>query len=143
MQVSNSKPASAFLKRRFMKEKNGTEICTLKNGEEDNMRISNIIKEGRKTMEKLKGKDYFSFGIGNVASQLSWTMVSSYLTLFYTDVFAAGTCCICISTDTGSYVQAGRLKKANERKRRQKRYIFFCPLFLYKKKESKYCMKLG
>ena len=38
-------------------------------------------------MEKLKGKDYFSFGIGNVASQLSWTMVSSYLTLFYTDVF--------------------------------------------------------
>ena len=48
MQVSNSKPASAFLKRRFMKEKNGTEICTLKNGEKDNMRISNIIKEGRK-----------------------------------------------------------------------------------------------
>lgn len=38
-------------------------------------------------LEKLKGKDYFSFGIGNVASQLSWTMVSSYLTLFYTDVF--------------------------------------------------------
>ena len=48
MQVSNSKPASAFLKRRFMKEKNGTEICTLKNGEKDNMRISNIITEGRK-----------------------------------------------------------------------------------------------
>lgn len=48
MQVSNAKPASTFLKRRFMKEKNGTEICTLKNGEKDNMRISNIIKEGRK-----------------------------------------------------------------------------------------------
>ena len=43
MQVSNSKPASAF-----MKEKNGAEICTLKNGEKDKMRISNIIKEGRK-----------------------------------------------------------------------------------------------
>ena len=27
MQVSNSKPASAFLKRRFMKEKNGAKIC--------------------------------------------------------------------------------------------------------------------
>jgi sugar (glycoside-pentoside-hexuronide) transporter len=32
------------------------------------------------------------YGLGNVASQLSWTMVSSYLILFYTDVFglAAG-----------------------------------------------------
>ena len=136
MQVSNSKPASAFLKRRFMKEKNGTEICTLKNGEKDNMRISNIIKEGRKTMEKLKGKDYFSFGIGNVASQLSWTMVSSYLTLFYTDVFAAGTCCICISTDTGSYVQVGRLKKANERKKKTKKISLFLSSFFCTKRKS-------
>lgn len=39
--------------------------------------------------------------------------------------------------------QTAGCKKANERKRRQKRNIFFCPLFLYKKKESKYCMKLG
>lgn len=35
---------------------------------------------------------YLSYGLGNFASQLSWMMVSSYLTIFYTDVFglAAG-----------------------------------------------------
>lgn len=31
------------------------------------------------------------YGLGNVASQLSWTMVSSYLILFYTDVFGLAT----------------------------------------------------
>lgn len=37
-------------------------------------------------------KQYLAYGMGNFASQMSWTMVSSYLTLFYTDVFglAAG-----------------------------------------------------
>lgn len=30
---------------------------------------------------------YLAYGLGNFASQMSWTMVSSYLTLFYTDVF--------------------------------------------------------
>lgn len=37
-------------------------------------------------------KQYVAYGMGNFASQMSWTMVSSYLTLFYTDVFglAAG-----------------------------------------------------
>ena len=37
-------------------------------------------------------KQYFAYGCGNFASQMSWTMVSSYLTIFYTDVFglAAG-----------------------------------------------------
>lgn len=35
----------------------------------------------------LKAKDYFIYGMGNFASQLSWTMVSTYLSLFYTDVF--------------------------------------------------------
>lgn len=32
-------------------------------------------------------KDYFVYGAGNFASQLSWMMVSTYLSLFYTDVF--------------------------------------------------------
>lgn len=32
-------------------------------------------------------KEYFAYGIGNFASQLSWTMVSTYLSIFYTDVF--------------------------------------------------------
>ena len=37
-------------------------------------------------------KQYLAYGMGNFASQMSWTMVSSYLTIFYTDVFglAAG-----------------------------------------------------
>lgn len=44
-------------------------------------------------MENRIGKaQYLSYGLGNFASQMSWTMVSSYLTIFYTDVFglAAG-----------------------------------------------------
>lgn len=41
---------------------------------------------------KITKGTYASYGLGNFASQLSWTMVSSYLTIFYTDVFglAAG-----------------------------------------------------
>ena len=34
---------------------------------------------------------YFVYGMGNFASQLSWTMVSTYLSIFYTDVFGLGT----------------------------------------------------
>ena len=39
-------------------------------------------------------KEYFAYGMGNFASQLSWTMVSTYLSIFYTDVFglAPGRC---------------------------------------------------
>ena len=32
-------------------------------------------------------RQYFAYGLGNFASQLSWTMVSTYLAVFYTDVF--------------------------------------------------------
>ncbi len=32
-------------------------------------------------------RQYFTYGLGNFASQLSWTMVSTYLAVFYTDVF--------------------------------------------------------
>ena len=41
---------------------------------------------------KVGPKQYVAYGMGNFASQMSWTMVSSYLTIFYTDVFglAAG-----------------------------------------------------
>ena len=35
-------------------------------------------------------KHYFVYGLGNFASQLSWTMVSTYLSIFYTDVFGLG-----------------------------------------------------
>lgn len=35
-------------------------------------------------------KHYFVYGMGNFASQLSWTMVSTYLSIFYTDVFGLG-----------------------------------------------------
>lgn len=42
-------------------------------------------------MEPLKPKNYFIYGLGNFASQLSWTMVSTYLSIFYTDVFGLGT----------------------------------------------------
>ena len=42
-------------------------------------------------MEPLKPINYFIYGLGNFASQLSWTMVSTYLSIFYTDVFGLGT----------------------------------------------------
>ena len=35
-------------------------------------------------------KNYFVYGMGNFASQLSWTMVGTYLSIFYTDVFGLG-----------------------------------------------------
>lgn len=41
-------------------------------------------------MKPLKPINYFVFGMGNFASQLSWTMVSTYLSIFYTDVFGLG-----------------------------------------------------
>lgn len=36
---------------------------------------------------KIGAKEYTAYGMGNFASQLSWTMVSTYLSVFYTDVF--------------------------------------------------------
>ena len=36
---------------------------------------------------KIGPLQYFAYGTGNFASQLSWTMVSTYLAVFYTDVF--------------------------------------------------------
>lgn len=41
-------------------------------------------------MKPLSFKHFFVFGMGNFASQLSWTMVSTYLSIFYTDVFGLG-----------------------------------------------------
>lgn len=42
-------------------------------------------------MAPLTAKHYIVYGLGNFASQLSWTMVSTYLSIFYTDVFGLGT----------------------------------------------------
>lgn len=42
-------------------------------------------------MTPLTAKHYIVYGLGNFASQLSWTMVSTYLSIFYTDVFGLGT----------------------------------------------------
>lgn len=41
-------------------------------------------------------KQYFTYGMGNFASQLSWTMVSTYLAVFYTDVFGISTGAVAI-----------------------------------------------
>lgn len=41
-------------------------------------------------MAPLTAKHYVVYGLGNFASQLSWTMVSTYLSIFYTDVFGLG-----------------------------------------------------
>lgn len=41
-------------------------------------------------MQPLTKKHYLVYGMGNFASQLSWTMVSTYLSIFYTDVFGLG-----------------------------------------------------
>lgn len=54
-----------------------------------------LVKEKEKLnsfgMKALTAKHYFVYGLGNFASQLSWTMVSTYLSIFYTDVFGIGT----------------------------------------------------
>lgn len=49
------------------------------------------VKLNQYGMKPLKPYNYFIYGMGNFASQLSWTMVSTYLSLFYTDVFGLGT----------------------------------------------------
>lgn len=41
-------------------------------------------------------KQYFTYGMCNFASQLSWTMVSTYLAVFYTDVFGISTGAVAI-----------------------------------------------
>lgn len=52
------------------------------------MKENNLNEYG---MAPLTAKHYFVYGLGNFASQLSWTMVSTYLSIFYTDVFGLGT----------------------------------------------------
>lgn len=49
------------------------------------------MKNTKISRKPLTAKNYFVFGLGNFASQLSWTMVSTYLSLFYTDVYGLGT----------------------------------------------------
>lgn len=56
MQVSILKPASVFLKQRFIKGKNGTETCTLENAEKCKIIISGKTKEGRTKYTKNVGK---------------------------------------------------------------------------------------
>ena len=50
----------------------------------------NETKMNKYGMEPLTFKNYFVYGMGNFASQLSWTMVGTYLSIFYTDVFGLG-----------------------------------------------------
>ncbi len=50
----------------------------------------NETKINKYGMEPLTFKNYFVYGMGNFASQLSWTMVGTYLSIFYTDVFGLG-----------------------------------------------------
>ncbi len=45
---------------------------------------------------KIGAQKYFAYGLGNFASQLSWTMVSTYLAVFYTDVFGLTTGAVAI-----------------------------------------------
>ena len=52
---------------------------------------SGITKVNQYGMAPLKPINYVVYGMGNFASQLSWTMVSTYLSIFYTDVFGLGT----------------------------------------------------
>ena len=49
------------------------------------------VKLNEYGMEPLKPWNFFIYGCGNFASQLSWMMVSTYLAVFYTDVFGLET----------------------------------------------------
>lgn len=48
------------------------------------MEKQKVNRYGTKPLTKM---NYFVYGLGNFASQLSWMMVSTYLSIFYTDVF--------------------------------------------------------
>lgn len=51
----------------------------------------NLNKYGMKPLTK---KNYFVYGLGNFASQLSWTMVSTYLSIFlYRCIWAGNRSC--------------------------------------------------
>ena len=54
---------------------------------EGTMSNTNLNQYGTKP---LTFANYFVYGLGNFASQLSWTMVGTYLSIFYTDVFGLG-----------------------------------------------------
>ena len=44
----------------------------------------NLNKYGMKPLTK---KNYFVYGLGNITLYISWSMVSTYLSIFYTGVF--------------------------------------------------------
>ena len=48
------------------------------------------METGNRVKENVGRIQVGVYGMGNFASQLSWTMVSTYLSIFYTDVFGLG-----------------------------------------------------
>ena len=51
-------------------------------------------------MERLSKKSIFSYGLGDLASQLVWSFVGTYLTVYYMDV--VGLAPLAVSTITFS-----------------------------------------
>lgn len=56
-----------------------------------NNNASTPLNSNHMLEEKMSFAKIFIYGSGNFASQLSWTMVSTYLTVFYTNVFGLAT----------------------------------------------------
>lgn len=65
-----------------------------------NSGTSNVLGDNNVVVEQNDGEkglskwSIFAYGSGNFASQLSWTMVSTYLIVFYTNVFGLATASI-------------------------------------------------
>jgi sugar (glycoside-pentoside-hexuronide) transporter len=97
------------------------------------------VPETTKTneMERLPFWRFGTFGLGNFASNLSWTMVSSYLALFYTD--AVGLSASAVATmllvtriwDAANDPMMGHIaERTRSRWGRFRPYILFGPPFL-------------
>lgn len=88
-------------------------------------------------MKPLKFKDYFIYGMGNFASQLSWTMVSTYLSIFYTDVFGLGTGAVAVLMlvakiwdGVNDPMMGTIMERTHTKWGRFRPYIFFGAIFL-------------
>ncbi|MBB3114155.1 GPH family glycoside/pentoside/hexuronide:cation symporter [Paenibacillus phyllosphaerae] len=54
---------------------------------ESMLHTNEMISGAQQQTTKLTFKEKFSFGLGDLASNLIWSMISSYLLFFYTDVY--------------------------------------------------------
>lgn len=93
------------------------------------------VESSEKALSK---RTIFAYGSGNFASQLSWTMVSTYLIVFYTDVFGLTTASVAmlmlvvkVWDGINDPIMGGIMERTQSRWGRFRPYILFgSPLLL-------------